>query len=92
MNPIGIVNFAELFLLEDGKPVELAFETFLSMVLDLRESNTATVKDVMKTAANNESNDVQCMDFYQESQGDKECPSGEISQLIESVIPCLEDN
>ena len=47
MNPIGIVNFAELFLLEDGKPVELAFETFFSMVLDLRESNTATVKDVM---------------------------------------------
>ena len=52
MNPIGIVNFAVLFLFEDGKPVELAFETFLSMVSDLRESNTPTVKDVMNLRMN----------------------------------------
>ena len=52
MNPIGIVNFAELFLLEDGKPVEFAFETFMSTVLDVRESNTATVKDVMNLRMN----------------------------------------
>ena len=52
MNPIGLVDFADLFPFEDGKPVEFAFETFMSMVLDVRESNTATVKDVMNLRMN----------------------------------------
>ena len=52
MNPIGLVDFAELFLFEDDKPVEFAFEAFMSMVLDVRESNTATVKDVMNLRMN----------------------------------------
>merc|ERR1711920_79237 len=47
VNPVGIVDFAELFFVEDGEPVELPFEEFMEFVLDLRESNTATVKDVM---------------------------------------------
>jgi hypothetical protein len=47
VNPIGIVDFAELFFFEEGKPVELSFEDFMEMVLDLREDNTATVKDIL---------------------------------------------
>lgn len=47
VDPIGIVDFADLFFLEDGKPIELTFEQFMEMVLDLRGSNGATVKDIM---------------------------------------------
>jgi len=47
VNPIGIVDFAELFFFEDGQPVELPFEKFMELVIDLRESNSATVKDVL---------------------------------------------
>eukprot|EP00928_Gymnodinium_smaydae_P079631 TRINITY_DN63509_c0_g1_i1.p1 TRINITY_DN63509_c0_g1~~TRINITY_DN63509_c0_g1_i1.p1 ORF type:complete len:510 (+),score=91.75 TRINITY_DN63509_c0_g1_i1:72-1601(+) len=47
VNPLGIVDFAELFFFEDGQPIELTFDKFMEMVLDLRESNTATVKDVL---------------------------------------------
>merc|ERR1719387_3166303 len=46
VSPLGIVDFAEMFFFEDGKPIELSFENFMEMVLDLRESNIATVKDV----------------------------------------------
>jgi len=47
VSPLGLVDFAELFFIEDGEPVELTFDAFMEMVLDLRESNEATVKDVL---------------------------------------------
>lgn len=47
VSPTGIVDFAELFFFEDGKPLELTFEDFMEVILDLRESNTATVKDML---------------------------------------------
>mmetsp|Transcript_102859 Transcript_102859/g.219976 ORF Transcript_102859/g.219976 Transcript_102859/m.219976 type:complete len:317 (+) Transcript_102859:1-951(+) len=47
ISPIGLVDFAELFFFEDGQPVELSFDAFMSQVLCLRESNAATVKDVL---------------------------------------------
>merc|ERR1711879_1053365 len=65
VNPLGIVDFAELFFFEDGHPVELSFDKFMEMVLDLRESNTATVKDVLnlwmqiKTTTNQQVKEVE---------------------------------
>jgi len=47
VNPLGLVDFAELFFFEDGQPVDLPFDAFMEMVLDLRESNEAKVKDVL---------------------------------------------
>lgn len=49
VDPAGVVDFAELMFFEDSdpnKPVELPFDTFMEMILDLRCSNTATVKDI----------------------------------------------
>jgi hypothetical protein len=48
VNPLGIVEFAELFFFDNDQPVELEFESFMEMVLDLREDNHATVKDVLE--------------------------------------------
>lgn len=47
VSAVGIVDFAELFFFEDGSGIELSFEEFMECVLDLRASNTATVKDVL---------------------------------------------
>merc|ERR1711988_1795332 len=47
VNPLGIVDFAELFFFEDGKEKALSFEEFMEVILDLRESNGATVKDML---------------------------------------------
>lgn len=47
VSPIGIVDFAELFFFEDGKPKELTFEEFMEEIIKLRESNSATVKDML---------------------------------------------
>eukprot|EP00746_Dinoflagellata_sp_MGD_P006057 gnl/MRDRNA2_/MRDRNA2_111788_c0_seq1.p1 gnl/MRDRNA2_/MRDRNA2_111788_c0~~gnl/MRDRNA2_/MRDRNA2_111788_c0_seq1.p1 ORF type:complete len:275 (+),score=46.35 gnl/MRDRNA2_/MRDRNA2_111788_c0_seq1:50-826(+) len=47
VNPVGVVDFAELFFLEDGKAVELTFEHFMEVILDLRETNSCTVKDIL---------------------------------------------
>jgi voltage-gated sodium channel len=49
VDPAGVVDFAELMFFEDSdpdKPLELPFETFMEMILDLRCSNVATVRDV----------------------------------------------
>merc|ERR1719456_149788 len=49
VDPAGVVDFAELMFFEDSdptRPVELPFDTFMEMILDLRCSNTATVKDI----------------------------------------------
>mmetsp|Transcript_102850 Transcript_102850/g.219951 ORF Transcript_102850/g.219951 Transcript_102850/m.219951 type:complete len:518 (-) Transcript_102850:197-1750(-) len=48
VNPLGLIDFAEISFFEDGEPKDLSFEAFMDMVLDLRESNTATVKDLLK--------------------------------------------
>lgn len=47
VNPVGVVEFAELFFFEDGDAVELEFDKFMEMILDLREDNTAKVKDAL---------------------------------------------
>jgi hypothetical protein len=47
VSPVGIVDFAELFFFEDGKPVDLTFEAFMEVILELRETNQATVKDML---------------------------------------------
>jgi hypothetical protein len=61
VSPLGIIDFAELFFFEDnGEGIKLSFEDFMECVLDLRGSNTATVKDVLdlwkkvKTTTNKE--------------------------------------
>jgi len=49
VDPAGVVDFAEMMFFEDSdrdRPVELAFDTFMELILDLRCSNTATVKDI----------------------------------------------
>merc|ERR1719160_708627 len=47
VNPVGVVDFAELFFFEDGHPIELEYDVFMEKILDLREANDATVKDVL---------------------------------------------
>eukprot|EP00747_Dinoflagellata_sp_TGD_P073602 gnl/TRDRNA2_/TRDRNA2_157973_c6_seq1.p1 gnl/TRDRNA2_/TRDRNA2_157973_c6~~gnl/TRDRNA2_/TRDRNA2_157973_c6_seq1.p1 ORF type:complete len:165 (+),score=42.82 gnl/TRDRNA2_/TRDRNA2_157973_c6_seq1:2-496(+) len=47
VDPVGIVDFAEVFFFQDGKQVDIEFGRFMEMVLDLRGSNVATVKDLM---------------------------------------------
>jgi len=45
----GVVDFAEVMFFEDSdtsKPIELPFEDFMEMILDLRSTNTATVRDI----------------------------------------------
>merc|ERR1719420_895752 len=64
VSPTGIVDFAELFFFEDGEPIELPFEAFMEVILDLRESNTCTVKDMLnlwmkiKTGTNRDIRDL----------------------------------
>eukprot|EP00746_Dinoflagellata_sp_MGD_P009192 gnl/MRDRNA2_/MRDRNA2_118584_c0_seq1.p1 gnl/MRDRNA2_/MRDRNA2_118584_c0~~gnl/MRDRNA2_/MRDRNA2_118584_c0_seq1.p1 ORF type:complete len:496 (-),score=95.17 gnl/MRDRNA2_/MRDRNA2_118584_c0_seq1:589-2076(-) len=48
VSPVGIVDFADMFFFEDGVELKLTFEDFMECVLDLRESNIATVKDVLE--------------------------------------------
>lgn len=48
VDPIGIVDLAELFFFDHNQPIELDFSEFMDMVLSLRESNTATVKDMLR--------------------------------------------
>jgi len=47
VSPVGIVDFAELFFFDNGMPIELTFEAFMEVILDLRDSNRATVKDML---------------------------------------------
>merc|ERR1711939_78498 len=50
VDPVGIVDFAEMFFFEDGEPVDLDFHQFMAMVPDLRGCNTAKVKDLLNTS------------------------------------------
>lgn len=42
-----MVDMAEDFFFEDGEPISVEFSEFMSMVLDLRGGQPATVKDIM---------------------------------------------
>jgi voltage-gated sodium channel len=49
VDPPGVVDFAEMMFFEDSdpdKPREIPFDKFMEMILDLRSSNTAKVKDI----------------------------------------------
>lgn len=67
VNPLAIVDFAELIFFDEGEPVDLTFQTFMDMVMDLRDSNPATVKDVVnvwlqiKTTTNKEISETKTM-------------------------------
>lgn len=47
VDPVGMVDMAEDFFFEDGEPIKVTFPEFMEMVLDLREGQSATVKDLM---------------------------------------------
>jgi hypothetical protein len=47
VNPENLVDVAEDFFFEDETPVALTFEQFMTMVLDLRGGQIASVKDIM---------------------------------------------
>jgi hypothetical protein len=47
VDPIGFVDMAEDVFFQDGVQVELGFEQFMGLILDLRGSQQATLKDIM---------------------------------------------
>jgi len=47
IEPTNVVDFADLFFLDEGERIELPFEKFMDMILDLRGCNVATLKDIM---------------------------------------------
>jgi voltage-gated sodium channel len=47
VNPVGIIDLAELFFFDEGEQIELEFDGFMEMILDLRSSNSCKVKDVL---------------------------------------------
>jgi len=49
VDPIGLVDFADFIFEKDGTSTdELTFSEFMDVVLEMRSSNQATVKDIMK--------------------------------------------
>lgn len=48
VNPLAVIDFADMFFFEDGHCVELTFEEFMEVVMNLRDSNQSTYKDVLK--------------------------------------------
>lgn len=48
VDPLSVIDFADMFFFEDGHCVELTFEEFMEVVMSLRESNQSTYKDVLK--------------------------------------------
>eukprot|EP00927_Polykrikos_kofoidii_P083262 TRINITY_DN8487_c1_g2_i1.p1 TRINITY_DN8487_c1_g2~~TRINITY_DN8487_c1_g2_i1.p1 ORF type:complete len:610 (-),score=116.47 TRINITY_DN8487_c1_g2_i1:220-1962(-) len=48
VDPVGLVDFADfIFCGQDGEEIELSFEDFMEVVLELRGSNMAKIRDVM---------------------------------------------
>jgi hypothetical protein len=48
MDPVVLIDQAENFFYDDaGKQISIPFEKFMMLVLDLRSSNKATLKDIM---------------------------------------------
>lgn len=54
VDPVSIIDFADLFFLRDGETVDLPFKDFMDFVLDLRGTNILAVKDI-HTVYNNAS-------------------------------------
>jgi hypothetical protein len=48
VNPLSVIDFADMFFFEEGHLVELSFEEFMEIVMNLRDSNQSTYKDVLK--------------------------------------------
>eukprot|EP00931_Biecheleriopsis_adriatica_P055935 TRINITY_DN33161_c0_g1_i1.p1 TRINITY_DN33161_c0_g1~~TRINITY_DN33161_c0_g1_i1.p1 ORF type:complete len:639 (+),score=101.22 TRINITY_DN33161_c0_g1_i1:108-1919(+) len=48
VDPMQVIELADLFFFEGECALELTFAEFMDMVLTLRDSNTATVKDIIK--------------------------------------------
>eukprot|EP00930_Biecheleria_cincta_P082870 TRINITY_DN72512_c0_g1_i1.p1 TRINITY_DN72512_c0_g1~~TRINITY_DN72512_c0_g1_i1.p1 ORF type:complete len:591 (+),score=119.86 TRINITY_DN72512_c0_g1_i1:126-1898(+) len=46
VNPLQVLDLADLFFFEDGEPIQLRFEDFIDVIMSLRESNEAKVKDI----------------------------------------------
>lgn len=47
VDPLVVVDFAEqIFMDKEGNQSELAFDRFMELLLELRDSNTATLKDI----------------------------------------------
>jgi len=47
VDPESMVDMAEDFFFEDGEEVEVTFEDFMGLILDMRGGNAGTVKDIM---------------------------------------------
>jgi hypothetical protein len=90
VNPVGIVDFASLFFFEEGEPKELPFDKFMEMVLDLRDSNQATLKDLLnlwkqiKTSTNQSLHEMQFkIDTLSKKMDDKtDKIEGQISTIL----------
>eukprot|EP00929_Paragymnodinium_shiwhaense_P110757 TRINITY_DN7799_c0_g6_i1.p1 TRINITY_DN7799_c0_g6~~TRINITY_DN7799_c0_g6_i1.p1 ORF type:complete len:525 (-),score=114.43 TRINITY_DN7799_c0_g6_i1:209-1783(-) len=48
VEPVGVVDFAEVLFTDNGKPIRIPFPKFMEGLLDLRGANTATLKDIMQ--------------------------------------------
>jgi voltage-gated sodium channel len=96
VNPVGVVEFAELFFFDDQEAIELAFRDFMDMILDLREENTAKVKDTLeiwrhiKTSTNKElvelKKDMKRVDDAVESASSRiQNQISEVSSLVKQI-------
>eukprot|EP00929_Paragymnodinium_shiwhaense_P100331 TRINITY_DN6257_c0_g2_i1.p1 TRINITY_DN6257_c0_g2~~TRINITY_DN6257_c0_g2_i1.p1 ORF type:complete len:777 (+),score=173.35 TRINITY_DN6257_c0_g2_i1:152-2482(+) len=47
IDPTTLVEFSDLLFHPDGVPIELPFDEFMALLLDIRGSNSATVRDIM---------------------------------------------
>merc|ERR1712176_544327 len=47
VDPMGFLDFGEIYFFDDEKPVNLKFDEFMTMIMDLREGNQATVKSLL---------------------------------------------
>eukprot|EP00929_Paragymnodinium_shiwhaense_P120737 TRINITY_DN9276_c0_g4_i1.p1 TRINITY_DN9276_c0_g4~~TRINITY_DN9276_c0_g4_i1.p1 ORF type:complete len:730 (+),score=159.21 TRINITY_DN9276_c0_g4_i1:178-2367(+) len=51
VDPVGLVDFADFIFADgDGNDIELCFQDFMDMVMEMRSTQTATVKDMMTVA------------------------------------------
>jgi len=48
VNPVALIDFADLMFFEDTELLELSFDEFMEKVIDMRGTNTATVKDTLQ--------------------------------------------
>lgn len=47
VNPLAVVDIAELIFFDGEEPIDLTFEVFVDTILDLRDTRIASVKDVV---------------------------------------------